>query len=155
MVLNYILAGCLWIGFVTSVIGKAGNCRAGWGGGGRRESWGTRNLTSRIRRRWKCSHGVLFVSEEWWVVSTGESLCRNLWEWLKKTRVDEPDSGEWYFPLSERLEQDRSWWANKMVEQKKPLLLVMKTRLYKDRTSVYCWLVWFTPQAPYLLKMPA
>ena len=25
----------------------------------------TRNLTSRIRRRWKYSHGVLFVSEEW------------------------------------------------------------------------------------------
>ena len=23
------------------------------------------NLTSRIRRRWKYSHGVLFVSEEW------------------------------------------------------------------------------------------
>ena len=31
------------------------------GGGG----WVTRNLTSRIRRRWKYSHGVLFVSEEW------------------------------------------------------------------------------------------
>ena len=33
----------------------------GGGGGGK----GTRNLTSRIWRRWKCSHGVLKVSGEW------------------------------------------------------------------------------------------
>ena len=34
-------------------------------GGGGGAGWVTRNLTSRIRKRWKCSHGVLFVSEEW------------------------------------------------------------------------------------------
>ena len=39
--------------------------REPFGGGGGGESGGTRNLTSRIRRRWKCSHAVLFVSEEW------------------------------------------------------------------------------------------
>ena len=26
------------------------------------------------------------------------------------------DSGEWHFPLSKRLKQDRSWWENKMIE---------------------------------------
>ena len=49
------------IGFVTSVTGKAENLRGG-GEGGRQ---GTINLTSRIGRRWKCSHGVLSVSGEW------------------------------------------------------------------------------------------
>ena len=42
---------------------------------------GTSNLTSRIRRRRKCSHCVLFVSEEWWVPNTEASLRRNLCEW--------------------------------------------------------------------------
>ena len=74
--------------------------------------------------------------------------------WLKKkTRVDEPDSGEWHFQLSERPKQAMSWWANKMVEQKEALLLEMKTRLYKHRTSVYCWLVWSKLRAPCLLRM--
>ena len=133
------------------MVGKAGNLGGGEGG------WGTINLTSRIRRRWKCSPSVLFVSEEWWVVNTEASLCQKLWgvndnkSWWACSRLS--DSGEWHFPPSERVKQAKSWKAIKMIEQKEALLLVMKTKLYKDRTSVYCWLVWSKPQAPCLLKM--
>ena len=39
------------------------------------------------------------------------------------------------------------------LSMKEALLSVLKTRLYKDRTSVYCFLVWSKPEAPCLLKM--
>ena len=59
------------------------------------------------------------------------------------------DSGEWHFPLSKRLVQDRSWWANKMIEQKEIF--------YKDRTSVpepiFCSLVSSKTQTLCSLKM--
>ena len=77
------------IGFVTSVTGKAENLQGG-GGEGR---VGTINLTSTIRRRWKCCHGVLSVSGECWVVNIEASLCQNLFEWEKKTRADGLVSG--------------------------------------------------------------
>ena len=58
-----------------------------------RRSWEIRNLTSRIRRHWKCSQGVLIVSRKWWVVNTEVSLCQNL-RVVKENKIwSEPVSG--------------------------------------------------------------
>ena len=89
------------------------------------------------------------VSREHWGESLPESvrMIKENKSWWACFRLS--DSGEWHFPLSERLVQDRSWWANKMIEQKE--------LFYKDRTSVpepiFCSLVSSKPQALCLLKM--
>ena len=54
------------------------------------------------------------VSREYW----GESLPESVRMVKENKSWSEPDSGEWHFPLSKRLEQAKSWWANKMIEQK-------------------------------------
>ena len=89
------------------------------------------------------------VSREYWGKSLPESVrvVKEKKSWWACFRLS--DSGEWHFPLSERLVQDRSWWANKMIEQKE--------LFYKDRTSVpeptFRSLVKSKPQALCLLKM--
>ena len=89
------------------------------------------------------------VSREYWGESLQESvqMVKENKSWWVCSRLS--DSGEWHFPLSERLVQDKSWWANKMIKQRE--------LFYKDRTSVpepiFCSLVGFKPQAPCLLKM--
>ena len=89
------------------------------------------------------------VSREYWGESLPESVrvvkeTKSLWVCSRLS-----NRRERHFPLSERLVQDRSWWANKMIEQKE--------LFYKDRTSVpepiFCSLVRSKPQALCLLKM--
>ena len=86
------------------------------------------------------------VSREYW---GGESLQESVQVVKENKSWSEPVSGEWHFPPSERLVQDRSWWANKMIEQKE--------LFYKDRTLVpepiFCSQVSSKPQALCLLKM--
>ena len=88
------------------------------------------------------------VSLEYW----GESLPESEKEKKELIRACSrlSDKREWHFPLSERLVQDRSWWANKMIKQKE--------FFYKGRTSasepIFCLLVSSKPQALFLLKMP-
>ena len=36
-------------------------------------------VTRRIGRHWECSYSVGIVSQEWWAVNTGVSLCQNLY----------------------------------------------------------------------------
>ena len=89
------------------------------------------------------------VSREYWGESLPESvqMVKENKSWWVCSRLS--DSGEWHFPLSERLVQDKSWWANKMIKQRE--------LFYKDRTSVpepiFCSLVSSKPQAICLFKM--
>ena len=89
------------------------------------------------------------VSREYW----GEHLpvsvrvVKKTKSWWVYSRLS--NRRERYFPLFERLVQDRSWWANKMIEQKE--------LFYKDRTlfpePIFCSQVSSRPQALCLLKM--
>ena len=58
------------------------------------------------------------VSREYWGESLQESVqvVKETKSWWVYSRLS--NRRERHFPLSERLVQDRSWWANKMIEQK-------------------------------------
>ena len=135
------------------MIGKAGNWGAGSGAGGQETlpvgSGGTENVLPTVS--WSSAGN----GESWIPRGVSAGICASGKRKQELIRACSrlSDSGEWHFPLSERLKQAKSWWANKMVEQKEALLLVMKTTLYKHTTSVYCWLFCSKPQPPCLLKM--
>ena len=127
------------IGFVTSVTGKAENLRRGGGrggaGGDHKPYQYDQEALKMLPRCLERQRGM--VSREHWGESLPESVrvIKENKSWWACFRLS--DSGEWHFPLSERLVQDKSWWANKMIEQKE--------LFYKDRTSVpepiFCSLV--------------
>ena len=106
------------------MIGKAGN----WGaGGGRQEtlpvgSGGAENVLLTVS--WSSAGN----GESWILRGVSAGICASGKRKQELIRACSrlSDSGEWHFPLSERLKQAKSWWANKMVEQKEALLLVMK-----------------------------
>ena len=135
------------------MIGKAGNWGGRGGAGGQETlpvgSGGAENVLPTVF--WSSVGN----GESWILRGVSAGICASSKRKQELIRACSrlSDSGEWHFPLSERLKQAKSWWANKMVEQKEALLLVMKTTLYKHRTSVYCWLFCSKPQPPCLLKM--
>ena len=113
LIVNRFCYICHW-----SVIGKAGNwgARGGGGAGGQETlpvgSGGAENVLPTVS--WSSAGN----GESWILRGVSAGICASGKRKQELIRACSrlSDSGEWHFPLSKRLKQDRSWWENKMIE---------------------------------------